>query len=437
MAGTTLGDVMTDMNMEKPVASFESVEAKPGIEAIERGIETKQLGEDVKLAGDAQEAEGVGFGSKRLEGLQKLNPGTAVRQEDLDDLTNGLTELNRQIVQARADLEEERVTILGLSAAPADTTAVGEAYHTTNKAKPEGDAVEENQGPKKKAEVEQQTPEELKEERRIKIIKELEKEWEKTHGPMERPMTETEIEETRKWEERYGLPVSGRTTTMTDAASEVFFDHNGKGKNSIPSRADIILAERFPEYAQPEEQSPSPANITHPPEAVAPAPEARIEPGVGMASEQVSEEMQEWLSGNERAILKEEYNDTERQTATNVREAMYEQANIATAQSAEGQPNIVEALTAAESSHDDMEALKLVLRVALKVGAEVAKAVAINIAKDPKTPPELRIAMGIFADLTTKGSKVFEQLASGEEKPDLQKDVSNYIKSKFSQQDET
>lgn len=60
-----------------------------------------------------------------------------------------------------------------------------------------------------------QTPEELKEERRMMIIEELKKE----------------------------------NDNLTDEGkNEIFFDHLGKGKNSIPVRAEKFLLERFPEY---------------------------------------------------------------------------------------------------------------------------------------------------------------------------------------------
>jgi hypothetical protein len=60
-----------------------------------------------------------------------------------------------------------------------------------------------------------QTPEELKEERRMTIIEELKKE----------------------------------NDNLTDEGkNEIFFDYLGKGKNSIPNRAEKILSEQFPEY---------------------------------------------------------------------------------------------------------------------------------------------------------------------------------------------
>lgn len=111
-------------------------------------------------------------------------------------------------------------------------------------------SVAEKPESEKSAEVKQQTPEEIKKERRMGIIKELEKEWETKNGPMERPMTKAEIEETKSWEIINGRKWDSGTTRMTDEASEFFYDHRGMGKNSVPGRADKILTERYPEYRE-------------------------------------------------------------------------------------------------------------------------------------------------------------------------------------------
>lgn len=125
-----------------------------------------------------------------------------------------------------------------------------EADQIASEAKSDIASVAEKPQPEKVAEVKEKTPEEIKEERRMGVIKELEKEWETKNGPMERPMTKTEIEGTKSWEIINGRKWDGGTTRMTDAASEFFFDHRGMGKNSVPGRADKILAERYPEYAE-------------------------------------------------------------------------------------------------------------------------------------------------------------------------------------------
>jgi|GEM_PF-6647434 len=112
--------------------------------------------------------------------------------------------------------------------------------------------VNGNLKPEKNVEFKQQTPEEIKEGRRSEIIKELEKEWEDKHGPMEIPMTKEEIEKNKKMAEAFGEKWNGRTTKLTEAADEFYFDHKGMGKSSVPSRADKILVERFPEYTKKE-----------------------------------------------------------------------------------------------------------------------------------------------------------------------------------------
>lgn len=121
---------------------------------------------------------------------------------------------------------------------------------------PDSGAGITNREPEKSVEVKQQTPEEIKEERRMGIIKEIEKEWEAKNGPMDRPLSAEEIEKNKEMARLWGKEWDGRTTQLIDAASEFFFDHKGMGKSSVPSKADKILAERFPEYAQKTERPP-------------------------------------------------------------------------------------------------------------------------------------------------------------------------------------
>ena len=82
----------------------------------------------------------------------------------------------------------------------------------------------------------------------MSIIKELEKDWIIKNGPMERSLSEREIEENKFRAEKFGEKWDGSTTRLTDKASEFFFDHRGKGMSAVPSQADKILAQRFPEY---------------------------------------------------------------------------------------------------------------------------------------------------------------------------------------------
>lgn len=125
-----------------------------------------------------------------------------------------------------------------------------EADQIASEAKSEIASVAEKPQPEKVAEVKEKTPEEIKEERRMGIVKELEKEWETKNGPMDRSLSEREIEKNKEMARLWGKEWDGRTTQLTEAASEYFFDHRGMGKNSVPGRADKILAERYPEYAE-------------------------------------------------------------------------------------------------------------------------------------------------------------------------------------------
>ncbi|NNM84052.1 hypothetical protein HKL94_02440 [Candidatus Parcubacteria bacterium] len=93
-------------------------------------------------------------------------------------------------------------------------------------------------------------PGELKEKRRREIEKELKDEWEAKNGPMEKPMTEAEIGGAKLWGIISGRTWDGGTTRMTDAAGEFLFDHENMGRNSVSSRAERLLIERFPEYAE-------------------------------------------------------------------------------------------------------------------------------------------------------------------------------------------
>lgn len=104
------------------------------------------------------------------------------------------------------------------------------------------------------AEIKEKSPEKIREERRMEIIKELEREWEEQNGPMNKPFSESEIAKNKEMAKSWGEEWDGRTTTLTEKANEFFFDHQGFGKNSVPSQADKILADRFPEYAQKTEQ---------------------------------------------------------------------------------------------------------------------------------------------------------------------------------------
>jgi hypothetical protein len=98
------------------------------------------------------------------------------------------------------------------------------------------------------AEVNPLSPEELKREREVAIMKELERAWEQDHGPMDVPLSEARIKANQEDARRKGEEWDGRTKEMTEEAREFFYDFDGYGENSVPAQARQILMERFPEY---------------------------------------------------------------------------------------------------------------------------------------------------------------------------------------------
>jgi|GEM_PF-5878104 len=97
-------------------------------------------------------------------------------------------------------------------------------------------------------EIKEKTPKEIKESRQNEIVQEIEKEFEKNNGTMYRDLNQKEIEANKQMAKLWRKEWDGSTTQMTETASEFFFDHKGKGKNSVPVQASKILNERFPEY---------------------------------------------------------------------------------------------------------------------------------------------------------------------------------------------
>lgn len=95
-----------------------------------------------------------------------------------------------------------------------------------------------------------ESPEDVKEARLQEIIKEIESEWEEKNGPMERQLSESEIERLQAEARAKGEEWNGATTVMTDKGRDFYFDFDGGGANSVPRKAEKILKERFPEYAE-------------------------------------------------------------------------------------------------------------------------------------------------------------------------------------------
>ncbi len=129
-----------------------------------------------------------------------------------------------------------------------------EAGQIASEARSEIASVAEEPELEKSVEVKQQTPEEIKKGRRMGIIKEIETEWEAKHGPMYRTLSEREIEHNKVMAKLWHKEWDGSTTQLTEQANEFYFDHRGMGKSAVPSKADKILTERFPEYAPKTEQ---------------------------------------------------------------------------------------------------------------------------------------------------------------------------------------
>ncbi len=102
-------------------------------------------------------------------------------------------------------------------------------------------------------------PEEIRETRRKEIIAEIEKGWEMGHGPIERSMTEREIEETKFHEDFMGRKWNGRTKVLTDKGRDFYFGFSGEP--SVPKQADALLYARYPEYREADERARLEAQI--------------------------------------------------------------------------------------------------------------------------------------------------------------------------------
>ncbi len=128
-----------------------------------------------------------------------------------------------------------------------------EADEIAGDAKNEIAVAQEEGQQKENPEVKKQTPEELREERRKEIISEINREWEVVNGPMHRTLSPKEIADNARMAETLAFndgKTGNRTTELTKDAADFYFDFDGMGKNSVPQRAERILLERYPEYAE-------------------------------------------------------------------------------------------------------------------------------------------------------------------------------------------
>ncbi len=146
----------------------------------------------------------------------------------------------------------------------------------------------------------------------------------------------------------------------------------------------------------------------------------------------IDSETKEWLAGSGHENISEGFSSEEQNTADEFTNELFVEAKEKSSSQQPSDMDPYEALKAVEKSEDDSETMKLLLRVAIKIGTKVAIIIARNIAKDKDTPAELRVALGIFADVAEVGGKFTDKLISGNTKPDLQRDCVNFVKARFS-----
>jgi len=150
----------------------------------------------------------------------------------------------------------------------------------------------------------------------------------------------------------------------------------------------------------------------------------------------IDDATKKWLLETHNPLLVPAYTPQEQETVKRLASDMYGEAQQRTTPSAEGIKTPVDALKEIEQNEDDQETMRLLLRIAIRVGTKVAVSIAKNIAKDKNTPPELRIALGVFADLGDEGGRFMDKVITGEDKPNLEQDCLNYLRAKFATADD-
>jgi hypothetical protein len=146
----------------------------------------------------------------------------------------------------------------------------------------------------------------------------------------------------------------------------------------------------------------------------------------------IDDATKEWLNDEGEVGATESFTEEEEAVAHDFTEDLFNEAQRRDDANVSGGPSILGAMNEVGNNKEDREALQLLLRIAIKVGTKVAVATAGEIAKDKDTPKELRIALGLFADLAGEGGRLAEKMITGEERPDLGKDCIKYVTSRFS-----
>lgn len=130
-------------------------------------------------------------------------------------------------------------------------------------------------------------------------------------------------------------------------------------------------------------------------------------------------------------VIGEEFTPNEEDQAQRCAEDLFREAQRRDAASPVGSRGVLGALNEVSKNPEDEEAMRLLLRIAIKIGTKVAVTIAREIAKDPHTSREMKIAMAMFADLADEGGKIADRLAAGEDKRNLSEACADYIKSRY------
>jgi len=141
--------------------------------------------------------------------------------------------------------------------------------------------------------------------------------------------------------------------------------------------------------------------------------------GLDWLSEDITQETRDRLLKGGYGRLAEIYSEQEKGIAQLLAKGLKETtAN-------EGNSNLekINEFLGSPEHKDDQETMKLILRIAIKIGAKVAVSICRSIAKDKDTPEELRVLFGSFADMVDAGGKFADKLIAGDPKANLENDL--------------